>query len=97
MRISYKGRSKDYDYRVAEVTFNDENKKEQTIVERAIFFLERTKGYRIDMPVPGYAICEVEDMDEFKMFSKDWREAVKNDKRLHEIRILKRIKNLLTR
>lgn len=36
MRISYKGRSKDYDYRVA-----------------------------------------VEDMDEFKMFSKDWREAVK--------------------
>ena len=45
MRISYKGRSKDYDYRVAEVTFNDENKKEQTIVERAIFFLERTKGY----------------------------------------------------
>lgn len=60
MRISYKGRSKDYDYRVAEVTFNDENKKEQTIVERAIFFLERTKGYRIDMPVPGYAICKAQ-------------------------------------
>lgn len=27
MRVTYKGRSKDYDYRVAEVTFNDENKK----------------------------------------------------------------------
>ena len=77
MRVTYKGRSKDYDYRVAEVTFDDESKKEQTIVERAIFFLERIKGYRIDVPVPGYAICEVEDMDEFKMFSKDWREAVK--------------------
>ena len=52
-------------------------KTKKNIVERAIFFLERIKGYRIDMPVPGYAICEVEDMDEFKMFSKDWREAVK--------------------
>lgn len=77
MRVTYKGRSKDYDYRVAEVTFNDESKKDQTIVERAIFFLERIKGYRIDISVPGYAICEVEDMDEFKMFSKDWHEAVK--------------------
>ena len=30
MRVTYKGRSKDYDYRVAEVTFNDENKKEHS-------------------------------------------------------------------
>lgn len=80
MTVTYKGRTKDFDYRIAEINFDDENEKEQTVVNRAIFFMERIKGYKIDVPVAGYATCEVEDMDEFKTFAKDWREAVKSIK-----------------
>lgn len=75
MTVTYKGMTKDFDYRIAEINFDEENETE--IVGRAIFFMERVKGYKIDVVTDCYAVCEVEDRDEFKMFSKEWREAVK--------------------
>lgn len=75
MRVSYKGRTKDYDYRIAEVSFNEE--KEQEIFDRVVFFMERVKEYTVDCVTEGYAICEVCDKEEFEIFAKEWREATK--------------------
>lgn len=76
MTVTYKGMEKDvFEYRVAEINFNEE--KELNIVERVVSFMEKVKGYEIDVITEGYAVCEVEDRNEFKMFAKEWREAVK--------------------
>lgn len=58
MTVTYKGMTKDFDYRVAEINFDEENETE--IVGRAIFFMERVKGYKIDVVTDCYAVCEVE-------------------------------------
>lgn len=77
MTIRYKGMTKDYEYRVAEINFDEDNKKEKILAERLAFFLENVKGYSIDCPVEGYMICEVENMDEYKEFKRDYKEAKK--------------------
>lgn len=77
MTIGYKGMTKDYEYRVAEINFDEDNEKEKILAERLIFFLENVKGYSIEYAVEGYIICEVEDMNEYKEFKKDYKEANK--------------------
>lgn len=77
MIINYKGWDKDFEYRLAEIKFDEENKKEIELAERLTFFLERVKGYSIDCPVEGYMICKVENMDEYKEFKRDYKEAKK--------------------
>lgn len=70
MTINYKGISKDFDYRVAEIHFNDE--KEVELMNRLAFWLEKVKGYTVDIVVDGYAVVEVENMDEYKEFKADY-------------------------
>lgn len=73
MTINYKGYDKDFEYRLAEINFDEENKKESKLAKRLVFFLENVKGYSIDHPVEGYMTCEVENMDEYKEFKKDYK------------------------
>lgn len=75
MTVTYKGMTSDYPYRVAEINFNEET--ETTLVNRVVFFMEKVKGYQVDIATSGYALCEVEDKQEFITFSREWREAVK--------------------
>lgn len=77
MTIGYKGMSKDYEYRVAEICYNDDDKKDTELAERVAFFLIRIKGWDIDTAVPGWMCCQVENMDEYKVFKKDYKEAKK--------------------
>ena len=77
MTVNYKGCDKDFEYRLAEINFNEENEKEVELARRLEFFLERVKGYSIDHPVEGYMTCEVEDMNEYKEFKRDYKEAKK--------------------
>lgn len=75
MTVTYKGMTNDFQYRVAEVNFNEET--ETTLVNRVVFFMEKVKGYKVDVATSGYAVCEVEDRKEFVMFAREWREAVR--------------------
>lgn len=77
MTIGYKRCDKDYEYRLAEINFDEENEKESELARRLTFFLERIKGYSIDHPVDGYLICEVENIGEYKEFKDDYKEAKK--------------------
>lgn len=73
MTVNYKGISKDYKYRIAEINFDAENENELKLFNKMCKPLE-LKGYKIDHCVFGYALVEVEDMDEYKIFVKDYKE-----------------------
>ena len=75
MKVTYKGMKKDFEYRVAEINFNEEEEIE--LFDRVVFLMEKVKGYEVEVVTEGYAVCKVEDKNEFKMFAKEWREAVK--------------------
>lgn len=75
MTINYKGHDKDFGYRLAEISFDEE--KESELSERLIFFLERVKGYSFSVLFDGYVACDVENMDEYKTFKRDYKEAKK--------------------
>lgn len=72
MTINYKGMSKDFDYRVAEINYDEENEKEVTLMNRLVFWLERVKGYSVENAVAGYAVVEVENREEYKQFKADY-------------------------
>lgn len=72
MTINYKGINKEFDYRVAEINYDEENKKEATVMNRLAFWLERVKGYSVDIAVAGYAVVEVENREEYEQFKADY-------------------------
>lgn len=74
MNISYKGSNKDFDYRLAEINF-DETEFEKVCYMANVMTI---KGWKIDVVTDGYACCEVEDREEYKMFMKDWKEVKKS-------------------
>ena len=73
MTVNYVGASNDYPYRVAEILWDDESHKEETLVKRLVFFLERIHGWSVQIVCPGYGIVQVSDRDEFKMFMQDYK------------------------
>lgn len=73
MRVNYKGMDADYNYRVAEIAFEEEK---LNVMER-IAFLMRIHSWNIDIVTDGYAMCEVNDIDEYKEFMKDWKACKK--------------------
>ena len=75
MTVTYKGMDKEFNYRVAEINFDED--KEFEIVERVAFFMNKVKGYTVDIVTESYAMCEVENLDEFKDFAREWRAGVK--------------------
>lgn len=75
MKVNYKGMSKDYEYRIAEINYDDEEEYEK--VEHMIKIMAN-KGWNIVNGVAGWASCEMADMQEYKEFMKDWKEAKKS-------------------
>ena len=73
MRVNYKGIDPHFNYRLAEICF-DESKLD---VMNRIAFLMRIKGWNIDIVTECYAQCEVDDYDDYKSFMEDWKESKK--------------------
>lgn len=74
MTINYKGMDKDFNYRLAEINFDEDT--EQKIMDR-IEQIMRIKGWEIDQVAGGYGCCEVDNMDEYKQFVRDYKEVKK--------------------
>lgn len=49
MTINYKGMDKDYNYRVAEISWDDDNKKENILIDRLETFMYKVHGYNMDV------------------------------------------------
>jgi hypothetical protein len=76
MKVSYKGQDSDFNYRVAEINYDDDNKKEIDILSDIASLMEKL-GWKIDIVGCGYASCEVDDIDDYKSFMQDWKECKK--------------------
>lgn len=74
MTVNYKGMDKDFDYRLAEINFDEDT--EQTLMNR-IEKVMNIKGYALNQVTNGYASCEVENMNEYKEFVRDYKEVKK--------------------
>lgn len=70
MTIAYKGRDKRSRYRVAEISFKDE---EESLMDLMREILEY-RGYQVDI-VDNMAIVEVEDMNEYNELKSDYMES----------------------
>ncbi len=77
MTVNYKGMDKDFDYRLAEINFDEDT--EQTLMDK-IEKVMNIKGYDLNQVTRGYASCEVEDIDEYKQFVRDYKEVKKSAK-----------------
>lgn len=77
MRVSYKGTDSDFDYRVAEIAYDDDNEKEVRLLTNITELME-DRGWDINICGCGYASCEVDDIDDFRSFMEDWKECKKN-------------------
>lgn len=77
MTVNYKGIDKDFNYRLAEINFDEDT--EQTLMDR-IEQVMRIKGYEIVQSVSGYSTCEVENIDEYKQFVRDYKKVKKSVK-----------------
>lgn len=74
MTVNYKGMDKDFNYRLAEINFDEDT--EQRIMNR-IEQVMRIKGYEINQVTDGYASCKVDSMDEYKDFVREYKEVKK--------------------
>ena len=71
MKVSYKGMSNDFTFRVVDISF-DANEFEK--VER-IASVMKIKGWNIDIVTDEYAMCEVDNREEYSFFMQDWKEC----------------------
>lgn len=76
MTVNYKGINEDYNYRVAEICYTEE---EEILLNKMCKPLE-LKGWDIENGVEGYATVKVDNMDEYKDFVKDYKEVKKSAK-----------------
>lgn len=77
MTVNYKGMDKDFNYRLAEINYDEE--KEQRLMDR-IEQVMRIHGYEISQVTDGYASCEVDSMDEYKDFVREYKDFVREYK-----------------
>lgn len=72
MTVNYKGMDKDFNYRLAEINFNEDT--EQRLIDRMEQVM-RIQGYEINQVTNGYAKCEVENFDDYKQFVKEYKKT----------------------
>ena len=77
MTVNYKGMDKKFNYRLAEINFDEDT--EQALMDK-IEQVMKIRGYYIDQVTKGYALCEVEDRDGYREFVKDYKEVRKSAK-----------------
>ena len=74
MIVNYKGMDADFNYRLAEINFTEDEMEKVEYMEKEM----RIRGWKIDIVTDGYAQCEVTDKEEYKDFMKDWKEVKKS-------------------
>lgn len=74
MTVNYKGISEDFNYRIAEINFKEEELAKVEYIAKVM----NIKGYDIEVVTDGYAICEVDGKEEYKEFMKEWKEVKKS-------------------
>ena len=74
MRVDYKGKSKDFNYRIAEVSFED---NELRLMERVEFALERVNGWKSSGICGNLCIFAVDDYEDYKSFVEDYKSIKK--------------------
>lgn len=75
MTVNYKGMDAGFEYRLAEINFDEE--KEQKFYNR-LEQVMRIKGWNLNLVTEGYASCEVENISEYKQFVSDYKEVKKS-------------------
>lgn len=78
MRVSYKGADKDYNYRVAEICFDEENENEVKTMNNIVYLMKIKGGYDIEIVTDGYACCEVDDREDYEEFVRLYKEIKHN-------------------
>lgn len=68
MTVNYKGMDKDFNYRLAEICFDDENENEIKSMNDLVILMKIHGGYNIEIIADGYASAEVDDYDDYKEF-----------------------------
>ena len=76
MTVNYKGTDKEFAYRVAEIGFEEREQKLYSKIEQMM----NIKGWKLNQVTDGYALCEVENKEEYKDFAKDYKEVKKSAK-----------------
>ena len=74
LRVDYKGMDIDLDYRIAEISFTEDELEKVEYMTKVM----KIKGWKIDVVTDGYAQCEVEDKEDYKSFMEDWKEVKKS-------------------
>ncbi len=77
MTINYKGMSKDYEYRIAEISWDSDDEKENTLAGRLANFMIMAQGYDMEIVTDGYAIIEVADFSEYQQVVAIYKQAKK--------------------
>ena len=75
MTVNYKGMDTGFEYRLAEINFDEE--KEQKFYNR-LEQVMRIKGWDLNLVTDGYASCEVENISEYQQFVSDYKEVKKS-------------------
>ncbi len=71
MRVSYKGQDKDFEYRLAEIGYEDD---EETVMKRIEQEMNK-RGWNLNIVADGYASCVVDDREEYKAFVEDYKQV----------------------
>lgn len=74
MTVNYKGIDTDFNYRLAEINFDDGEYEKLEYISKVM----KIKGWNIDIVTDGYAQCEVDDKEDYRSFMKDWNEVKKS-------------------
>lgn len=77
MKINYKGYSTDYNYRVAEIMFDEDSKKENYLIDelRKKF---KIHDYEVEIVTNGYALIYVSEYEEYKDVVKLYKQFKKS-------------------
>ena len=74
MIVNYKGIDKEFNYRVAEINFSEDEIAKVEYITKVMSI----KGWEINIVTDGYAVCEVERKEDYKDFMRDWKEVKKS-------------------
>lgn len=76
MTVNYKGADRDFNYRLAEISYNENETRLMQRMEQVL----NIRGWNVNIITDGYASSVVEDREEYAEFVKDYKEVKKSVK-----------------
>lgn len=78
MRVNYKGCGRDFNFRVAEISFTENELRTMELIEKVM----NVKGWDLNIITDGYASCKVDDYEEYTVNFRTHVKSYKNKKRV---------------